>query len=77
MMRLLTVPTTVLLQNVIRSGSDPVAHIPKIFIKKMLHPLMKNFHRRSHRAHHASADNPLRQFQVMKPKQMNPFIEIE
>jgi len=74
---LLTVAAAVLPQNVISFGRDPVAHVPKLFVKEVLHPLMKNFHRRTHCAHYASADNPLCQFEVMKTKQVDAFIEIE
>src|SRR5215470_19984534 len=43
----------------------------------MFHSLVENFDRGSHRADHASADNSLRQLQVMKTEDMHPFIEIE
>ena len=75
--RLSAVAGTVFLQDVIGFGSDLIAHVPKLFIKKVLHPLMQYFHRRSHRAHHASTDNPLRQFEVVKTKQVDAFIKIE
>ena len=67
----------VLLQDIIGLGRDPIAHIPKLFVKKMLHALMKNFHRRSHCAHHTAPDNPLRQLEMMKTKQVDTFIEVE
>ena len=43
----------------------------------MLHALMQDFYRRPHRAYHAAANNPLRQLQVMKAEQVDPFVEIE
>src|SRR5579863_5593048 len=54
-----------------------IANIPKLFVEKMLHPLMKNFHGRSHRSNNAATDDPLRQLQVMKAEQMYAFVEVE
>lgn len=66
-----------LLQGVIGFRRNLVAHIPKLFVEKMLHTLVQHFDRRAHCAHHASADDSLRQLQMMEAEQVNPFVEIE
>src|SRR5215468_1995520 len=43
----------------------------------MFHSLVENFDRGSHRADHASADNALRQLQMVKTEDVHPFIEVE
>src|SRR5258708_38726521 len=43
----------------------------------MLHALMQNLYRSSHRAHYPAADNPLSQLQVVKAEQVDAFIKIE
>src|SRR5271167_3437750 len=43
----------------------------------MLHALVKNLDRRSHRADHAAADDSLRQLEVMEAEYVHPFVEIQ
>src|SRR5205823_6231739 len=55
-----------LLNRFVALGRDLIADIPKFFVKQMLHALMKHFNRRAHGSHHTTADDALRQFQMMK-----------
>src|SRR5580692_8298407 len=61
----------------VRLGRDLVSHIPKFLVEKVLHPLMENLDRRSHRADHAAANDSLRQFEMMKAKKVYAFIKIQ
>lgn len=56
---------------------DLVAHIPEIFVEKVLHPLMKNLDGRTHGANHTAANDSLRQFEMMKAEEVNALVKIE
>ena len=66
-----------LIQGSARPRGDLVPHIPQLLIEKMLHPLMQNFDWRAHGPDYSASNDSLRQFQMMKAKQVDTFIEIE
>ncbi len=43
----------------------------------MFHALMQDFDGRAHRSHHPSANNSLRELEVMKAKQVHALVKIE
>src|SRR6266576_5124511 len=62
-----------------RSGCrrDAVPDVPQIFVEPVLHALLEDFHWCPHRSHHAPANDPLGQLQMMKTKQLHALVEIE
>jgi len=66
-----------LLQGCVGLGCDLVAHLPKIFVEKMLHALVEHLDGGTHRAHDPATDNSLRQLQVVEAEQVHALVEIQ
>src|SRR5207237_6612105 len=60
-----------------RPVRDLIPHVPNLLIEKMLHALVQNFDWRAHGADYPAPNDSLRQFQMMKAKQVNAFVEIQ
>ena len=56
---------------------DLVAHVPQVFVEPMLHALLEDFDWRAHGSNHPTANDALRQFQMVKAEDLHPFIEID
>src|SRR4051812_19263098 len=56
---------------------DLVTDVPQFLVEAMLHALVQNFHRSSHRSHDSAADDSLRQLQMMQSEQLHAFVEIQ
>jgi hypothetical protein len=56
---------------------DLVAQVPQVAVESVLHALLQHFHGCAHSANHAPANNPLCEFQMVKPEQLHAFVKIE
>src|SRR5215467_8861311 len=56
---------------------DLVSHVPDFAIGQVLHALLKDLHRRSAGADHATANDALRQLEMVEAEGRHAFVEIE